>query len=102
MVLTMERGRYQVEESHQFGLDWSQGVKEGWINPMADPSTLAAIKEILVTRPQSGQIQPGLPANVRFYTFPRSAAYDQGHVILWYSIIEDDRTVMLERISPFP
>lgn len=102
MVLTMESGRYRVEESHQFDQDWSQGVKESWINPMADPSTLAAIKENLATRPLSGQALPGLPANVRFYTFPRSAACDQGHVILWYSIIEDDRTVMLERIFPLP
>ena len=100
--MTIGRGRYRVDESHQFNQDWSQGVAEGWINPMADPSTLAAIKEILATRPQSGQAQPGLPANVRFYRFPRSAAYDRGRLILRYSVIEDDRAVMLERLIPVP
>ena len=62
---------------------------------MADPSTLAAIKEILATRPQSGQIQPGLPANVRFYHFP-ALPPTTGGVILRYSIIEDDRRVALD------
>ena len=98
----MGRGRYRVDESHQFNRDWSQGVTEGWINPMADPSTLAAIKEILATRPQSGQAQPGLPANVRFYRFPRSAVHNRGRLILRYSVIEDDRRVALERLIPVP
>lgn len=100
MALPMGSGRYRVEESPDFGQDWSRGVAEGWINPMADQITLEVIKENLATRPRSGQDQPGLPANVRFYTFPRSAAYDQGRVRLQYSIIEDDRKVMLERLFP--
>ena len=102
MVLMMGSGHYRVDESHQFNQDWSQGVTEGWINPMADSITLGFIKENLATRPLSGQVQHGLPANVRFYTFPRSAAHNWGHVILRYSIIEDDRTVTLERLFPIP
>lgn len=102
MALPMGSGRYRVEESPRFRQDWSQGVAEGWINQMADPITLGVIKENLAVRPRSGQEQPGLPANVRFYRFPRSAVYDQGRVILRYSIIEDDRRVMLERLYPVP
>ena len=99
MALPMGSSRYRVEESPHFGQDWSRGVAEGWINAMADHVTLGVIKEHLATKPLSGQDQPGLPVNVRFYTFPRSIA-GQGRIILQYSIIEDDRRVMLERLFP--
>lgn len=100
MALPMGSVRYRVEESPHFGQDWSRGVAEGWITSTPDASTLQVIKEHLANKPWSGQNLPGLPENVRSNRFPRSVAYDQGRVTLWYSIIEDDRIVVLERIFP--
>ena len=102
MTLLMPGGPYRVDESPGFQDDWSRGAAEGWINPMADPVTLQAIKRHLSTRPLASGVLPDAPANVRFIYFPRSAASEQGRVMLRFSIIEDDRLVVLEGLVPIP
>ena len=102
MTPPMRSRRYQVDESLRFRENWSRGVAEGWINPMADPATLQTIRRHLSARPWESGILPGAPANVRIMSFPRSAVSELGRVRLLFSIIEDDRRVVLERLVPIP
>lgn len=96
-----EGGRvYEVLARQSFEVDWSRGVEEGWINPMADPTTLQAVKQVLSRRPRSGARILGEPDNVMAIRFPRSARSEQGRLEISYEILEDDRTVWLEDIRP--
>ena len=91
---------YRVEERTSITADWQRGVEEGWINSMADPITLQAIKEVLARRPQSGSRVPGEPQNVMAFGFPRSVRSEQGRLEIIFEILEDDLTVWLEHINP--
>ena len=102
MTLPTRSGRYRVDEGPDFQRDWSRGAAEGWINPMADPVTLQAIKRHLSLRPLASRVLADAPANVRYLSFPRSPVSEQGRVSLIFSIIEDDRRVVLERLRPVP
>lgn len=93
-------GVYQVQERGSFDADWRRGIEEGWINSMADPITLQAIKEVLARRPQSGSRVLGEPQNVMAFGFPRSVGSAQGRLEIIFEILEDDRTVWLEHINP--
>lgn len=91
---------YRVEERASFAADWQGGVEEGWINPMADHVTLQAIKDRLSHLPWTPNPTPGWPDNVRRLKFPRSVADQRDTVDVIYEILEDDRTVWLERMLP--
>ena len=91
---------YRVEERVSFAADWQRGVEEGWINPMADHVTLQMIKEVLSRMPRTGGHVRGDPENVLVVSFPRSVRYEQGRSEIIYEVLEDDRTVWLERIRP--
>ena len=93
-------GVYQVLERDSFDADWRRGVEEGWINPMADHVTLQAIKDRLTQLPWAPYPTAEWPNNVRRLTFPRSVADRRDTVDVFYEILEDDRTVWLERILP--
>ncbi len=93
-------GVYQVLERDSFDADWQRGIEEGWINPMADHVTLQAIKDLLSRTPRVTDSVYGRPENIRIIRFPRSIMYRADTVSIYYEILEDDRTVWLERILP--
>lgn len=83
---------YEIRETEQFDAGWRRAVRIGYINPMADPAAFAQIRELLAQDPYIMDHWPNVPANFRQIGLtPR--------VRLWYSIIEDDRTVWLESVS---
>ena len=93
-------GLYQVLERASFEADWKRGIEEGWINPMADHVTLQAIRDLLSRTPRATESIYGWPENIRTIKFPRSIMYQIDTVSIYYEILEDDRTVWLERILP--
>lgn len=83
---------YSIRETEQFGNDWRRAVRLGYLNPMADPATLTYIKEKVAEDPyQVHQMSNDVPSNRRRLRLSR-------RVHIWYSIIEDDRTVWLESV----
>ncbi len=93
-------GVYQVLERASFDADWRRGVEEGWINPMADHVTLQAIKDLLSRTPRTTDTISGWPENIRAIRFPRSIVSQQDPIDIYYVILENDRTVWLERMLP--
>lgn len=93
-------GVYQVLERESFDADWRRGIGEGWINPMADHVTLQAIKDLLSRTPKTTEAISGWPENLRAVRFPRSIEFQQDPIDTYYEILEDYRTVWLERILP--
>ncbi len=91
MTLPNDANRYDVRETEQFDVEWRHAVRLGYINPMVDPAALMQIRQRLERSPYSIQQSPNVPANTR-----RAGLNSQ--VQLWYSIIEDDRTVWLESV----
>ena len=82
---------YNVRETEQFDAEWRSAVRLGYINPMVDPATLLHIRRWLTQTPYAIDQRSTAPANRRWVALnPR--------VWLWYSIIEDDRTVWLESV----
>ena len=83
---------YRVLETEQFDAQWQRAMRLGYINPMADPAILMHIRELLAHRPYTMRRPPhDVPANRRRIQLnPR--------VWLWYSVIEDDRTVHMESV----
>lgn len=94
------RRRYIVAERESFNSDWRRGVAEGWINPMTDPTVLNTIIEHLSLSPRAARQVSGWPDSIRVIRFPRSAVHEHGRLEIRYEIIEDDRTVWLDRILP--
>ena len=90
--------RYLVVEFDDFDADWKRGTSEGWINPMTDPVTLAAIKEAVAYSPWAATTVPGWPENMRAIDFPRSATHPLGRLRITYEIVEDDGEVHLLRV----
>ena len=82
-------------ESDEFDADWKRGTSEGWINPMTDSVTLAAIKEAIAHSPWAPGAVPGWPENMRAIDFPRSAIHPLGRLRVAYEIVEDDGEVHL-------
>lgn len=101
MASSTPTGPYRIEEDQKFLDDWAKGEDEGWIGP-DDSFRLDFIKANLSFNPLSRLKQEGLPENVRFCTFPRSATHNRGRIMLRYSVIEDDRKVVLECLFPIP
>ena len=92
MTSPNDANQYQVRETEQFDAEWRRAVRLGYINPMADPAILAQIRERLAQNPYSIlRLRNDTPLNVR------RVELNLG-VELWYSIIEDDRTVWLESV----
>ena len=100
MVLPDRERRYIVSDKVSFQSDWQRGIIEGWINPMTDPTVLETIREHLSKSPRAARQVPGWSDNTRAIRFPRSAIHEHGRVEIRYEIVEDDRTVWLERIRP--
>ena len=94
------RRRYTVMQSDLFDSDWRLGIREGWINPMADPSTLDYIKGFLAQSPWAPRRIAEWSDNMRAIDFPRSARDPVGKLRIRYEIIEDDQEVSLLSISP--
>ena len=94
------QGRYRVVKSEAYLNDWRLGCRDGWINPNADHVTLQYIEDALSRRPWAGPRLPGMPANVRVWSFPRSAVHKRGLVNLLYAVIEDDLVVEMQRLWP--
>ena len=88
-------GRYSVIETDNFAADWMRGCNEGWINPMADPTTLITIKETLAFSPWKPPAMIGWANNIRAIYFPRSVREPVGRLRVRYEIVEDDREVRL-------
>ena len=93
------RGRYAVIETVDFAEDWSRGVAEGWINPMADSVTLRVIKEALERAPWGPSAADGWADNIRAVSFPMSARNPFGRVRIRYEVVEDDREVRLLAVN---
>ena len=91
MTLPNDANPYDVRETEQFDVEWRHAVRLGYIDPMVDPAALMQIRQRLAQDPHYIQQSPNVPANVR------QAALNP-RVQLWYSIIEDDRTVWLESV----
>lgn len=90
--------RYSVITCDEFDADWERGTSDGWINPMADPVTLAAIQEALAYSPWAPRAVPGWPDNMRAIDFPRSAMHPSGRLRVTYEIVEDDGEVRLRSV----
>ena len=95
MAQRNSRGTYAVIETHDFAEDWSRGVDEGWINPMADPLMLGAIKQALERAPWGPPTADGWADNIRAINFPMSARNPFGRLRILYEVVEDDREVRL-------
>ena len=84
---------YRVRETDLFDVQWRRAVRLGYINPMVDPAGLMQIRELLAHSPYTmRQLPPNIPAN------RRRVQINPG-VWLWHSVIEDDRTVLLESVT---
>ncbi len=89
---------YRVIESEAFRSYWQEGITAGWINPMVHPAQVEYFtRNVLPKTPYLGRQAPGEPANYRSIRFPHTPRRTSQIEII-YSIIEDDRTVILERI----
>ena len=98
MTSASDSNNYRVVPSPSFRADWNAGVAAGWLNPMVHPAQLEFfIRTTFSNAPDMGEQLPGVPVNVRFFRFPRSPV-SPDTIEIAYSIIEDDRTVTLERI----
>ena len=82
---------YNVRETEQFDAEWRRAVRLGYINPMADPAILMQIREQLAQNPYHLRRIRTAPFNVRRVALNPATE-------LWYTIIEDDRTVWLESV----
>ena len=91
MTLRNDANLYNVREAEQFDAEWRRAVRLGYINPMADPAILLEIRERLSINPYRVRRIRTAPFNVRRVTLNPATE-------LWYSIIEDDRTVWLESV----
>lgn len=83
---------YDVCETAEFTAAWRDAIRNGYINPMVAGSDLAGIKQLLAENPRR------VPLNADFVSDLRVITY-QGRVRIWYYIVEDDRTVYLERVT---
>ena len=98
MTSANDSDSYHVVQSSAFRADWSAGVAAGWLNPMVHPAQLEFFAHTALSNiPDMGEQLPGVPVNMRFLRFPRSP-YSANMIEIAYSVIEDDRTVVLERI----
>ena len=93
---------YRVIEGGTFGSDWRDGIAAGWINLMVHPAQVEYFtRSVLATTPYVGRQAPGEPANYRTIRFPHTPRRP-GDIEIIYSIVEDDRTVILEKIRLTP
>ena len=92
MTTPTDRIRTAFGRRSSLDAQWQRAVRLGYINPMADPAILMHIRELLARSPYTMRQPPhDVPANRRRIQLnPR--------VWLWYSVIEDDRTVHLESV----
>ncbi len=89
---------YRIIRSADFHSNWSAGVAAGWLNPIVHPAQAEYfINSVLPTMPLYGRPAAGQPPNFRTFHFPHSPR-GSGVIEIVYSIIEDDRTIILETI----
>ncbi len=68
---------------------------------MADPTTLATIKEVLANSPWKPPAMVGWANNIRAIYFLRSVREPVGRLRIRYEIVEDDSEVRLLDVSSF-
>ncbi len=89
---------YRIIRSASFHSDWSAGVAAGWLNPMVHPAQVEYFtNSVLPTTSFYGSPAAGQPPNFRTFSFSPSPR-GSGVIEIVYSIIEDDRTIILEAI----
>ena len=89
---------YRIVQSAAFQVDWDTGVAVGWLNPVVHPAQLEYFTHsVLPTMPFFGQPVPSAAVNIRHIRFPRAPG-SLDAIEITYSVVEDDRTVILERI----
>ena len=93
---------YRIIRSASFHSDWSAGIASGWLNPMVHPAQVEYFtSSVLPTVPFHGRQAAGQPPNFRTFRFPHSPR-GSGVIEVVYSMIEDDRTIILEGIRLIP
>ena len=93
---------YRILRSDPFHADWDAGVAAGWLNPMVHPAQLEHFtRSVLPADPFFGRPAHGAPVNVREIQFPLAPG-DRGVIMVTYFVIEDDHTVLLDRIYLIP
>ena len=93
---------YRVVLSDAFRLAWDAGVAAGWLDPVDHQASLDFYARTMLLRaPHRGEPVPDIAANVLVVRFPHSLR-SLTYIELFYSIIEDDRTVILEDINLLP
>ena len=95
--------RYQVVQSNAFQEAWNDGVAAGWLDPVEHGPNLDFYTNVILPRVpfHSGVPVPDVAANVLAFRFPRSPR-SLTYIEIFYSIVEDDRTVILEDIHLLP
>ncbi len=94
--------RYRVVQSDAFRSAWDAGVAAGWLDPVEHQASLDFYARTMLLRaPHRGEPVPEIAANVLVIRFPRSLR-SLTYIELFYSIIEDDRTVILEDVNLLP
>lgn len=93
---------YRIIRSAEFHSDWSAGVAAGWLNPMVHPAQVEyCTGDVLPTMPFFGSQAAGQPPNFRVLRFPHTPR-GSSLIEIVYSIVEDDRTIILEGIRLIP
>ena len=73
-------------------------MSAGWINPMVHPAHVEYFtRSVLPAMPFYGQPLHGAAVNAREIRFPRAPGSSDA-ISITYFVIEDDRTVVLDRI----
>ncbi len=93
---------YRIVRSNAFQSAWDAGVAAGWLDPIEHAANLDFYVRTMLRRvPYSGEPALDIAANVLAVRFPRSPRA-LTFIELFYSIIEDDRIVVLEDINLLP
>ena len=101
-MLSSDGEGYRVIRSDAFQLAWDSGVANGWLDPVEHQAILDFYARTMLRQyPHRGEPVPDIAANVLAVRFPRSPR-SLTFIELFYSIVEDDRTVILEEINLLP
>ena len=94
-MTTNRGGPYEVIRSPGFLEQWEDGLRSGRIPPTRQASLDRICSEVLARVPWIGATRPGRPDNYRTVMVPR-LTYRTPEIEIGYTIVEDDRTVLLE------
>ena len=95
--------RYRVVRSNAFQKAWDDGVAAGWLDPAEHKLALDFYANVILPQAPftAGEPVPDAAANVLSFRFPRSLR-SLTFIEIFYSIVEDDRMVILEDIHLLP